>query len=638
MKKIWRNVPVALAFTILALQMAIPWTAPHFLTQDGPSHLYGATIARDLLINHGQSVYSSLYKFQPAMVPNWTSTLALAAAESVVGPEHANQLLVSALLLIGFLGLGYALRAWTPVANVLIQTWFLGAGFYNFYLGMALLLFVVGYYARHAEQLNRRHAIVLAAGLLAVFFTHIIAAALAVMTLTVMTVWIAFFNPRVRRFGMLIAAIAPVIILTALYVYGAARNPAAKPTVYDPQILKSWSQFPMQVFGNANLSLTAVVLFYIIAGVLLMRGREWRTVQGGLAIAAFVTFFAYLVMPDLAFGGEAVKIRLSWAVLLLGGLMACSVSRLRVIQFPIALCVTWLTFGSLMSSAKDATAASHAADDYLTVANQIPANSAFVRLRYPAPSLASQSGWDPLFHLDGLVASQRHLIDLTDYEALSRVFPVVYRENVDQGQQFGLWSFEGPGNDAVEVLAWLTGSFPVQIGYTLIVGDEHSPDAVRTHMPEMLEYLGSSMRLVATSPSGLVRLYGRRDLVSGAYDDLDPEIKYSGTWLHDRQFAEPFGGSISYSKQARDAARLTFSGRAITYFYTKALNRGIAQVSIDDATVAQINLYSEKTEWRAQATFGGLKPGQHTIEVRVLGQKDPRSSETWVDLDRFLVE
>jgi len=169
------------------------------------------------------------------------------------------------------------------------------------------------------------------------------------------------------------------------------------------------------------------------------------------------------------------------------------------------------------------------------------------------------------------------------------------------------------------------------------VGDEHSPEAVRTDMPAMLEYLGSHMRLVATSPSGFVRLYGQRDSVSGAYDDLDPEIEYTGTWLHDRQFAEALGGSITYSRKAGDTARLTFSGRAVTYFYTKAPNRGIAQVSIDGENVAQLNLYSEKTEWRTESTFDNLKPGRHIIEVRVLGRKDPRSSDSWVDLDRFRI-
>src|ERR1700722_20347476 len=158
--------------------MAVPWTATHFVTQDGPSHLYGATIARDLLIHRGSSVYAPVYRIQPAIVPNWTSTLALAATESIVGPDLANQLLVSALMLIGFLGFSYAVRAWTPVANFLIQSWFLGVGFYNFYLGMALLLFVVGYYIRHAGRLDTRRAIVLAAWLLGVFFTHLFASAI----------------------------------------------------------------------------------------------------------------------------------------------------------------------------------------------------------------------------------------------------------------------------------------------------------------------------------------------------------------------------------------------------------------------------------------------------------------------------
>jgi hypothetical protein len=643
----WRIAPGALAFTLLALQMAVPWTATHFVTQDGPSHLYGATIARDLLINRGSSVYAPLYRIQPSIVPNWTSTVALAMAESIVGPEHANQLLVSALMLIGFLGFGYAVRTWTPVANVLIQTWFLGVGFYNFYLGMALLLFVVGYYTRHAERLNRRDAIVLAAGLLAVFFTHVVAAAIAVMTVLVVGIWITLFPTpvqafRLRQLRILLAAVAPVLILAAIYVHGAAERPTQAPASFDPQILKSWNQFPMQVFGNSNLPLTELVLFFIVAGALLMRRREWRTIQGGLAFAAFATFLAYLFLPDVVFGGEAVKIRLSWAVFLLGGVMACSVSRLRVIQAPIALFVAWLLFSGVTSSAKSVRAVSQAADDYLSVANQIPPKAAFVRLRYPASALAARFGyqdlgWDPLFHLDGVAASRQHLIDLTDYEALSKLFPIVYRETVEQSQQYGLWGFEGPGKDSVEVLTWLTGNFPVRIDFALIVGDERSPEAVRMNMPAMLDYLGSSMRLVATSPSGFVRLYGRRDLVSGAYDDLDPAIEYTGTWLHDRQFAEPFGGSITYSRQAGDTARLTFSGRSVTFFYTKALNRGIAQVSIDGADVAQINFYSEKTQWRAESTFGDLKPGRHIIEVRVLGQKDTRSSDSWVDLDRFLI-
>src|SRR5689334_15269649 len=38
----WNRLPRTLAFCLLAFQVVIPWTATHFVTQDGPSHLYQA--------------------------------------------------------------------------------------------------------------------------------------------------------------------------------------------------------------------------------------------------------------------------------------------------------------------------------------------------------------------------------------------------------------------------------------------------------------------------------------------------------------------------------------------------------------------------------------------------------------------
>jgi hypothetical protein len=178
--KAWLHLPATLAFALLALQMSIPWTARYFVTQDGPSHLYGATIARDLALHHRDSVYSPWYTLQRAILPNITATFLLAIAESIAGPAHAEQALASVAILAGFLAFCYASRAlspgstpWTPVANFLMQTWFLWLGFYNFYLGMALMAFPIGFYFRHAGGLGLRRAAALAAGLVVLFFTHI---------------------------------------------------------------------------------------------------------------------------------------------------------------------------------------------------------------------------------------------------------------------------------------------------------------------------------------------------------------------------------------------------------------------------------------------------------------------------------
>jgi hypothetical protein len=152
--------------------------------------------------------------------------------------------------------------------------------------------------------------------------------------------------------------------------------------------------------------------------------------------------------------------------------------------------------------------------DYLSVANLIPPKSTFVRLRYPTPHAAEKFGYegigrDPLAHLAGLAAAHRRLVDLSDYEPLSKIFPVVFKKAIDPGWQSGLWAMEGPDSGSVESLAWVNRSLPAPIDFVLVIGEENSPESVRAGMPKMLEYLDSNMRLVATSPDRLFRLYSR---------------------------------------------------------------------------------------------------------------------------------
>jgi hypothetical protein len=227
-------------------------------------------------------------------------------------------------------------------------------------------------------------------------------------------------------------------------------------------------------------------------------------------------FAIYLLVPNSGFGGSAVKDRFAWAVFLIGGIGASSVVRLRPARVPVALYIACLVFASALSTARTARGMSAAADEYLSVANQLPPESSFIRLRYPLPSAAARYGYEgarrnPLYHLDALAAVRCRCLDLSDYEAISRVFPVFYRSTVAIAQQYQLWSLERPGTDSVHAVTSLRQSFPVPIDYVLLVGDEASPDAVRAGMPEMMQYLASNMSLLATSSNRLVRLYRRND-------------------------------------------------------------------------------------------------------------------------------
>jgi len=124
----------------------------------------------------------------------------------------------------------------------------------------------------------------------------------------------------------------------------------------------------------------------------------------------------------------------------------------------------------------------------------------------------------------------------------------------------------------------------------------------------------------------------------GRYDDRDPRVEYKGAWWKDQQFPESSSQSITYSETKGDAFRIAFTGSAITYVFTQAANRGIAEVKIDGASKDRINQYSAQTQWQTKRLYGGLTPGAHTLEVVVSGDKDPQSAGIFVDLDALQVE
>lgn len=539
--------PSVLALVLLVYQLAVPWLVPHFSTQDGPSHVYSATVLWDLLLHHKTSLYSPLYTIQRGVLPNWTSTVVLAAGRALVGARHAEQFFFVLAFLAGFLAWCYARLAlapgesrWTPVANFLYQTWFLWIGFFNFYLGMALMPLAIGLYVKKEGRLSLHRAAALALVLLVLFATHLIAAAVALATVLAIAFWVHIAVPvvcgtnvsrrwlpppdRVRQFGLLLLAAVPAGALLAVWLAGEEA-----PAKLDPRVAWAWQQFPMHIFLTAGGEAKQRLLWQVLLGyaglaAFLLRGREWASAKGGLVLATLLVFAAYLLTPDKGLGGGEAKIRFSWAVFVLAGLVACSASRLRYLHVPMAIFFACFAWANTVATVRTAATVSNVAGDYLTVARRIAPGSSFVRLRYPTPELAAQYGYegmgrDPVFHLDALVAADGRCLDLSDYEALSRVFPVVFKSYIDPGQLSGLWSFEGPDPDSDKTLQWIDNNFPVPADFVLVVGDIRSSDAVRMGMPHIIDYLESTMRPVVSSPGRTFRLYERR---CGASSD-DPE-------------------------------------------------------------------------------------------------------------------
>ena len=218
-----KGIPAILAFVLLGIQAVIPWTSLNFATQDGPSHLYTAVIARDLLFN-SNSPYAAVYEFQPKLVTNWSTTVLMNVAELLFGARDAEHVMATLCVVLGFFGFAYLIRSldpgsnpWSPVLNFLLFNWFLWIGFYNFYLGMAIFPFVAGYFIRHSRAMNMRRAIIVALGLILLFFTHVLSLAIALLCIGLTALWVNIVIPIAAKRGGLGESLKPLVWFLASY-------------------------------------------------------------------------------------------------------------------------------------------------------------------------------------------------------------------------------------------------------------------------------------------------------------------------------------------------------------------------------------------------------------------------------------
>jgi hypothetical protein len=491
-------------------------------------------IARELLLDR-HSPYGAIYMLQPKMVTNWGAVALLNGAAVLVGVDHAEQALATLCVVAGFFGFSYFCYAlnpgaspWSPVTNFLLNTLFLWLGFYNFYFAMALCPLVVGFYIRHARVLTWGRAAVLSVALLALWFMHLIALGLAVMAIVLSGLWIHFVEPAsvarawtsvgsilrraVRPLSLIAAAAIPVLVLSAIFARASGED-----RILDFNVKLALENFPTHVYASSRgrvgeqAFLVPSMLFFMAIGVLLMRRREWVGARGAIAVTAVLTFGLYLIVPDSAFGAGAIKIRFAWALFIFGCLLALCVRRMRALGTPVAIYITCFLTATLLHQARhNVRDAGRAASAYATVLDQVPAGATVVRLRYPTEKTTVRFGYDdilpdPLYHADSWVAARRHFLALSDYQAISQVFPVAFRPIVPDLKRAQLWDLEGVGPNALASLKAVLQDFPLPIDYVVVLGDDTPEKA--GEVTRALSDLGSSMTLAAAN--SFVHLYKR---------------------------------------------------------------------------------------------------------------------------------
>ncbi len=125
---------------------------------------------------------------------------------------------------------------------------------------------------------------------------------------------------------------------------------------------------------------------------------------------------------------------------------------------------------------------------------------------------------------------------------------------------------------------------------------------------------------------------------AGTYDDPDSRVCLQAAWTRDAQFQEAVQHTLTYSNIPGASATFAFHGKAITYVFTRASNRGIADVFVDGKLKDRVDLYSPETKWKSRTRYECAGGGAHVIQIRISGERNARACDSFVDLDALIVE
>jgi hypothetical protein len=451
----------ALLIAILILLHLIPlWAFKYFPSQDGPAHLNIATVLREYS-SPNWPVFREYYLLNLYPFPNWFIYATLASLFYFVPPLVAEKLLLSAYFILLPLSSVYALRAIQAKAGWLCillipfgGNYLLHLGFYNFCYSLPVFFFFIGYWLRTREGFTFGGIVVLALLSLTLYFCHLVSLTMAYVMVVVMTL-LQLWNDLMLRREMPASGVLRRFLRTQLLPLFYAFLPTVvvvvwfllKQSDYRFQHWSSWTLLKQFISLEALVSYhpfekwcaTALVgLFVLITCAIFTEKMTHRRIEywDGFLLVTLVYIIIYFLAPDGLAGGGYVNVRLSLypffgLVLWFGAQSYTEIWRRRTLLAAAAVVLLFLG----LHTAKYAELNDYL-NEYLSGAPMIESNTTLLPVSFTnygyTTNRESLSGKIAVFaHAAGLIAAQRHAVDLTNFQITNSYFPIIFRPHLN---------------------------------------------------------------------------------------------------------------------------------------------------------------------------------------------------------------
>ncbi|MBP6311374.1 MAG: hypothetical protein KA408_03835 [Flavobacteriales bacterium] len=324
----WTRIEPWLFWIITTIHVVPLFVSKWFITLDGPVHLYGARLVRDLVLN--EPFISKFFHLNHYPDPYWFGQ-AVGAALMTFIPAWVVEKLVWGSSIIGlawsfrfFIGTIAPERKW---ASLLIMPFLLAhtiwMGYQNFCLSFPLMFIAITLVMRGAQGSCIRIP-ALAMVLLALYFAHLSTFFVTIAVIGSVIVWLAIVKDgadpkQLRRVvvALGVSAILP-LVFTVLYFSHVPPAEVASTRIELMELVSMiWSGRVFNGFGlvGEHVLCAGIALTFCLVGISAMIfrinqfGRQILRSDSWLLIS-IVGLVAYFILPDAMAGGFNTSARL----------------------------------------------------------------------------------------------------------------------------------------------------------------------------------------------------------------------------------------------------------------------------------------------------------------------------------------
>jgi hypothetical protein len=426
-----------LFFTILLIISIIPLMLPgHFITLDGPAHLYNSHLIRELF--NGNSLVQSYFTWNPVPEPNWSGHLIMTILGGVFPAALTLKLMLSLIIITmatGFRRLFSLMIPGSAWSSWLIFPWLyhfpLMMGFLNYSIGLALFPWILSFWYQSSSGLSLKRIVLLFMLLTCSYFSHLMLFAITLLAMGILLISQENFKKRV---GWVVLISAPFVLAGLFFIlnrgttgmHGSYNRLPLEELVMNFACVRPLIIFHMDNEKPTGIAYGIFLLFILIAALL---SSEKKKVIRNAGIFTMIMIVLYFVFPDDFAAGGIITVRIA-QLSFIGLLWVIACVQLSPVMQKIAALGS-VIFAVLFYNLHHETQRllSKDATNYVSAAAFIPEGSVVLPLNYSGNWLHS--------NFPGFAGAERNLLVLDNYEADMLYFPLHWKAGLNVKEQYG---------------------------------------------------------------------------------------------------------------------------------------------------------------------------------------------------------